>query len=235
MPPAGSSPITTYKKANTINPDDYENIKKGQAEAVLGASNEINVKPDLSISDCVTAIESNSSVITGNSIPPGKVHATGATLSDALNMFDDTPATVGQFAGSFKLDTGIASDPNLTLTTLKEGRAILAADNAPNINTISFSLSAIEAVPPGGSSLAPELNGIFANAEFVRVNDAASVNEAVVLHESAAVDEYSMVGGFIAPPEGVSIQEAKALFVAPGEPLPNGLPFLPPWKITTAP
>ena len=80
------------------------------------------------------------------------------------------------------------------------------------------------------NSLAPELNGIFANAEFVEVNDAASVNEAVVLHGSDAVDEYSMVDGFTAPPEGVSIQEAKALFGATQGGLQVTLPFFSPME-----
>ena len=86
----------------------FSGINMDQAEAVLDAGNKGSFKSDISISDSVTNIQTNSTLLAGNAIAPAQVHATGATVADAVNMFDDVSGTVGQYAGSFDLDPAVA-------------------------------------------------------------------------------------------------------------------------------
>ena len=74
------------------------------------------------------------------------------------------------------------------VSSFEEAEAVLAAAaqlNKPNIENLTFSLDATEAlVSPG--SVAPQLSGVFANAGRVEVNNVTTASDAVVLNGSSS-------------------------------------------------
>ena len=215
----------------------FSGINMDQAEAVLGAGNKGSFKSDISISDSVANIQNNSTLLAGNAISPAQVHATGATVADAVTLYD-LVGKAGQYAGSFDLDAAVLNNTDLTLNSLKEGHAVASAlNNVPAVNTIAFSLDATEAITAQGA-LAPELTvgGAFAAAESVKVNNVSDVADAVLLFGSADVDEFSLAPSFVAPAEGVTIAEAQALFAGSGAGAGEALPAQPfQFEFPTAP
>ena len=196
---------------------DYADLNMGQAEAVLGANNAPDFSAGISISDSAQEIVDHSHVITSSGIAPNAVHATGVSVTEAVQILDDETGSIGEFAGSFDLDQAIVEDTSLTLHSIKEGRAVLSANNAPDIDGISFSLDAADVVSGAPGVLAPELTGEFAAAGFVEVTNVISLEAVELLHVSEAVDEYVLGEGFVVPPVGVPVSVAAAIFGAVNE------------------
>ena len=141
----------------------------------------------MNVVDNVDLIEDAAAlVLLGENLDPADIHATGATTDDALNFLNNKSETAGSVAGSFDL----APVAEWQVDTLKKGEAILAAENAPLIGDISFSLDVSEVVD--GSSLSTEVSGVLANAEYVEVNDVHTAESALLLSDSASIDAYSL-------------------------------------------
>ena len=127
VPGGAADLVTSYTMAGSLDPTngDYADLNMGQAEAVLGANNAPDFNAGITISDSAQEIVDHSHVITSSGIAPNAVHATGVSVTEAVQIFDDEAGSIGAFAGSFDLDQAIVDDTSLTLHSIKEGRAVL--------------------------------------------------------------------------------------------------------------
>ena len=90
---------------------DYKDLSVREFSAVNGASNIGSVKGQVTVEDSVDNIEkTGESLALIGTLDPAKVHATGATKADAINMLADTSGTVGAVAGSFDLKQLVVQD-----------------------------------------------------------------------------------------------------------------------------
>ena len=106
--------VISYSLGANLTAGDFADLSVVELDAVLGAANSSAIQHLISVEDSVSAIETDlasaASVIVSSGLPKAEIHATDASVADAVNFLNNTPGTAGHVAGTFDLALSVPSD-----------------------------------------------------------------------------------------------------------------------------